>query len=105
MHPAQRIRCFADIPNLLTMEVPAVEYIVPALGISRNSITLWTGMDGDGKTYLAQAMTAAIATGREFLGMPCQQSPVLYLDLENPAHVVKDRFQAIIEDGTSPNFR
>lgn len=102
----ERIRCFADIPDLLSMEVPPVEYVVPALGISRNSITLWTGADGDGKTYLAQAMTAAIAAGGEFLGMSCHKSPVLYLDLENPAHVVKDRFQAIIEEErTRPDFR
>jgi archaellum biogenesis ATPase FlaH len=93
-----RIRCFADIPDLLTMDIPPVEYVVPALGISRNSITLWTGPDGDGKTYLAQTMTAAIARGDEFLGMTCQRTPVLYVDLENAAHTVQARFQAITEE-------
>ena len=46
------IRHFADIPDIAAMEIPAVEYLVPALGIARNTITLWTGPDGDGKTYL-----------------------------------------------------
>jgi len=91
------IRSFAEIPDILTLEIAPVEYIVPALGIARNTITLWTGSDGDGKTYLAQAMTAAIASGGEFLGMACQQTPVLYLDLENPAYTVQARMQAIAE--------
>jgi len=64
-----RIRSFADIPDVIIMEIPPVDYVVPALGISRNSITLWTGSDGDGKIFLAQAMTVAIARGDEFLGM------------------------------------
>ena len=65
--------------------------------LSRPELLLWTGADGDGKTYLAQAMTAAIASGDEFLGMTCQQAPVLYLDLENPAYTVQTRMQAIAE--------
>ena len=52
----QKILRFVDIPDIATIEIPSVEYLVPALGIARNTITLWTGPDGDGKTYLAQAM-------------------------------------------------
>ena len=78
-----KIRGFADIPDIIGMKVAPVEYIVPALGIARNTITLWTGPDGDGKTYLAQAMAIAVARGDVFLGMDCLQSPVLYLDLDS----------------------
>jgi hypothetical protein len=53
--PARTIRTFADIPDVATIQIPAVEYLVPALGIARNTITLWTGPDGDGKTFLAQS--------------------------------------------------
>jgi len=77
-----KIRRFADIPDILTLSVPPVEYIVPALGIARNTITLWTGPDGDGKTYLAQNMAISVARGELFLGMRCLKSPVLYVDLE-----------------------
>src|SRR5215469_4601780 len=98
----QRIRSFADIPDITTMEIPPAEYLVPALGIARNTITLWTGPDGDGKTYLAQVMALAVARAGEFLGMQCQQATVLYLDLENPAYIVQDRMQALIENGYSP---
>jgi archaellum biogenesis ATPase FlaH len=99
------IRRFRDIPDVLSMEIPPVEYIVPALGISRGSITLWTGMDGDGKSFLAEAMTVAVASGGEFLGMKCQQSPVLYLDLENAAHTVQARLRAITEEETISDLR
>jgi hypothetical protein len=67
-----KIRSFAEIPDIIGMKFPPVEYIVPALGIARNTITLWTGADGDGKTYLAQAMAIAVARGDAFSrnGMP-----------------------------------
>src|SRR6185295_276359 len=98
-------RGFADIPDIIGMKVAPVEYIVPALGIARNTITLWTGPDGDGKTYLAQAMAIAVARGDVFLGMNCLQSPVLYLDLENPAYVVQDRLQPMTQQQSIPSLR
>jgi RecA-family ATPase len=101
----QQIRSFCDVPDIFRMEIPPVEYIVPALGISRNSITLWTGPDGDGKTYLAQAMAIAIARGDEFLGMKCKQSPVLYLDLENAAHTVQSRLQILSNEECVQDLR
>lgn len=89
------IRTFDSILGVITMEIKEVDYIVPALGVVRNTITLWTGSDGDGKTMLAQAMAVAVARGDQFLGMACQQSPVLYLDLENPAHEVQSRLRSM----------
>jgi hypothetical protein len=100
-----RITKFADIPDVLTMEVPALESIVPALGIARNTIVLWTGADGDGKTFLVQSMAVATARGSEFLGMPCQKTPVLYLDLENPAFLVKDRIVPMTKGEPIPELR
>jgi archaellum biogenesis ATPase FlaH len=100
-----RIRSFLDIPNIITMEVPPVEYLVLALGIARNSITLWTGPDGDAKTYLAQSMSIQVARGADFLGMPCRQSPVLYIDLENAAYVVQDRLRQMTGDESVPGLR
>jgi hypothetical protein len=100
--PTRPIRAFADIPDIASMQIPAVEYLVPALGIARNTITLWTGPDGDGKTFLAQVMALAVSRGDIFLGMICKESPVLYLDLENPGYVMQDRIQALLADGNSP---
>jgi hypothetical protein len=98
-----RIRSFADLPDITTIEIPPVEYIVPSLGIARNTITLWTGPDGDAKTHLAESMSVAVASGGMFLGMPCKQSTVLYLDLENPGYVVQDRINALIDGNGCPS--
>jgi hypothetical protein len=85
-----RIRELADIPNLQTLEIPPIDYLVPGL-ISRKTITLWTGADGTAKTFLALNMAIAVARGGQFLGRRCQQSPVLYLDYENPSFAARDR--------------
>jgi hypothetical protein len=99
------VRHFEDIPEIQTLDIPLADYIVPALGIARNTITLWTGEDGSGKTILAYSMSGAVAQGREFLGMACQQSPVLYIDLENPAYVVQSRVRAMLGESGVPQFR
>jgi hypothetical protein len=100
------IQRFSDIPDVLHMEFPPLEYIVPALGIARNTLALWTGKDGDGKTFLAQAMACAVARGEMFLGMKCQKTAVLYVDLENPAYLVQDRLRIMAgEEGGGPDLR
>jgi hypothetical protein len=96
---------FADIPDVLTMDVPPLEPIVPALGIARNTIVLWTGADGDGKTFLVQSMAVATARGSEFLRMPCQKTPVLYIDLENPAFLVQDRLRPMTDGASISELR
>jgi hypothetical protein len=100
-----RIRAFADIPDVITMEIPPMEYLVPALGIARNTMVLWTGADGDGKTFLAQALALAVARGSEFLSMPCQETPVLYIDLENPAYMVQNRLRPMADEQQISNLR
>jgi hypothetical protein len=96
-----KIRRFVDILDVLTMEIPPVEFIVPALGIAKNTISLWTGPDGDGKSYVAQAMSVAVARGEPFLGMATSKCPVLYLDFENPAHAIQDRLQSMTPQSIS----
>src|SRR3954465_361365 len=100
-----RIAKFVDIPDVLTMDVPPLEPIVPALGIARNTIVLWTGADGDGKTFLVQSMAVATARGSEFLRMPCQKTPVLYIDLENPAFLVQDRLRPMTDGASISELR
>src|SRR5208282_3484618 len=102
----QRIRSFDGIPDIISMDIQPLDYLVPALRIARNTITLWTGSDGDGKTMLAESMAVAVAGGDEFLGMPCQPCSVLYLDLGNPAAVVQSRLRAMLdEEETAPRLR
>jgi hypothetical protein len=88
----KRIRSFEDVPNIWTMEIKPVEWIVDSIA-ARKNITLWAGTDGTAKTYLAQSMAVAVGTGGEFLGKRCKQTPVLYCDFENADYLVRDRLE------------
>jgi hypothetical protein len=90
----QRIRTLADIPSIQNLVIPEREYIVPGV-IARSTITLWTGDCGSGKSFLLLKMAVAVASGSEFLGRRCKQTPVLYLDFENPPFAVKERMEVM----------
>ena len=96
---AAPIRGFDSVPNLLTMQIDPMDYVVQGLIPSR-SLTLWTGTDGTAKTFLAQKMAVAVSTGAKFLGAQCRKMPVLYLDYENPNFVVRQRLELM---GAEPN--
>jgi hypothetical protein len=94
---AGAIHSFRDIPNIQTMAVEPIQFLVDQM-ISRKSMTLWTGPDGTAKTFILQKLAISVASGQSFLGRRCQQAPVLILDYENPSHAVKDRLQ-LMTDG------
>jgi RecA-family ATPase len=71
-----RIRSFADIPDIATMNVTPAEPVIDGLLYS-GSMTLLAGADGVAKTYLAQKAALAVAAGGEFLGRRCRQTPTL----------------------------
>jgi hypothetical protein len=98
------IRRFGDIPNLQTLDIPPIDYLVPGL-ISRKTITLWTGADGTAKTFLTLRMAIAVASGGEFLGRRCQQADVLYLDYENPSFAVRDRLDLMTQETVIPRLK
>lgn len=88
------IRRFADIPDILTMDIPSICWIVDGM-ISQGSMTLWAGADGVAKTYLAHSMAVAVATGGKFLGRRCRRTPVLIFDYENPSHAIRERLEML----------
>jgi RecA-family ATPase len=100
---AQKIRKLEDIPNIRTMDVPPIDYIVTGL-FARGTVTLWAGIGGCGKTFLAQSLALAVATGTTFLGRTTKQTPVLYLDYENPSYAVRDRLDLIAGERLAPNL-
>ena len=57
--------------------------------IPRASVNLISGESGIGKSWLTYGIAGAVARGKEFIGRTVHQSPVLYLDGENPLYVVK----------------
>lgn len=76
------------------------EYLIDKL-IPEGAITLLFGRGGIGKTSLALQMIHAIAEGKDFAGLKTKQTPVTYIDCENPLSVLKDRIKHI---GKSDNI-
>jgi RecA-family ATPase len=83
-----------DVPDL------PVEWLCDRL-IPRAGITLLAGEPSACKTWLALALAKAVSDGGQFLGLQCDRAPVLYLDRENPASVIRDRLARIGVDFTA----
>jgi hypothetical protein len=71
-----------------------VEYAIGQL-VPCGMITRIRGVAGHGKSTLASAMCATVATGAPFLDLPTTRRKILYLDQENPDAGVKDRLQRL----------
>jgi hypothetical protein len=91
-----QIRRFEEVPDVMTMEIPSIDWIVDGM-IARGTITLWAGAGGTAKSFLAQKMGIAVATGSKFLGRDCKLTPTLYLDYENPAYAVRARLELMAD--------
>lgn len=78
-----------DVPPIWSFEVQT-QYLVAEL-LAEASVTLLSGDSGAGKSTLALSIAGAVAHGRPWAGRAARQCRVLYLDRENPLHVVKER--------------
>jgi len=74
----------------------AVRYAVNPL-MPRRHVTLFGGHGGIGKSSLALAISAHVACGLPFAGLEVEQSPVLFVSLEDEASIVRLRLRSIIE--------
>ena len=100
---ATAIREFDDIPDLTTLDIKPVQYIVAGI-IPRGTVTLLTGDPGVGKSYLLFALGIALARGTDFLGRATEQTKVLILDRENPNSLQLER-QWKIAKGAEPSLK
>jgi hypothetical protein len=99
------IRCWEEIPDIFTLNAPAIEWMVEGI-LPRASVTLLAGEPGSYKTWLALALLRGVATGGNFLGRKCAQASVLYLDRENPLAVVRERLAVLgIEQSAAADCR
>jgi hypothetical protein len=73
-----------------------VEYLVDRL-LPKNAITVLFGRGGIGKTWLTLDMARCIGEGVPFLGLDTKQTPVVYVDFENPLAVLTARTQKLGE--------
>lgn len=63
----------------------------------RRHVTLFGGHGGIGKSSLALAIGAHVACGLPFASLEVEQSPVLFVSLEDEASIVRLRLRRIIE--------
>jgi archaellum biogenesis ATPase FlaH len=67
--------------------------------VPENSITLFSGKGGVGKTWLTLGIAKAVSRGVPFLGLSTRKLPVYYIDFENPLPMLIERIKKIgIED-------
>jgi archaellum biogenesis ATPase FlaH len=71
-----------------------VEWLIDRL-LPKESITVLFGKGGIGKTWLSLDMARAVGTGEPFLGLATKQSPVVFIDFENPLAVLNTRTQKL----------
>ena len=76
-------------------DIPAREWLVDGL-LPVGGVTLFTGRGGVGKTLLAQQIATCIASGKDVLGRPCTQAPVLGLYGEDDTDELSRRQQCIM---------
>jgi hypothetical protein len=73
-----------------------VEWVVDRL-IPKESITVLFGKGGIGKTWLVMDIARCIGSGIDYLGYKAQQTPVIFIDFENPLSVLNTRTQRLGE--------
>lgn len=78
-----------------------IEYIVEGL-IPKGFITLFYASSGLGKSTLANQLCQAVQDGSFFLGLSTVQTPVFYLDYENPLATIVDRLKKVGGRGSFP---
>ena len=94
-------------PLDLTAEPPPVQWIVDKM-ICRGDIHLLIGEPGIGKSWLTMALSMAVAdNGEKFLNRDVlEHGRVLYLDEENPADLIYDRFTRLgLDRESAKNIR
>jgi hypothetical protein len=71
-----------------------VEWVIDKL-IPKESITLFHGRGGIGKTWLSLILAHAVSRGLPFMGLDTVQCPVVYVDYENSLPVLVERVKKI----------
>lgn len=82
---------FVHAPELLTTELPPLEWLVDPFVIAGEGITFMHGRWGSFKTPLAYAIGAAVATGRPLWGLPTRKGRVLFVQVDTPRRVFFER--------------
>ena len=75
--------------SLYGRNVAPPKYVVP--GLLANGLNIIASPPKFGKSWMMMDLALSVSTGTEFLGMPVEQTGVIYLALEDGDHRLKDR--------------
>jgi len=82
-----------DLQSLLNGDYVDPDYLVDGL-LVRGETTLISGDTGAGKTWVAHSLAVAVVNGGSWLDRRVKAGTVIYIDEENPLHVVVGRLRA-----------
>lgn len=88
------IKDFFEIPLTTTLPKQKVQWLVTGL-IPKSEVILITGLPASFKSFLVQALAAAVSEGCDFLGRTTKQTAVLLLDRDNPLHIITQRLEML----------
>ncbi len=83
-----------SIADLFTHPSPDIAHVWGQL-VPRGVVTMWGAHGGTGKSMMALMLCVAVAVGRDLFGQSTDRSPVLFVSLEDAAHVVRGRLSKI----------
>jgi archaellum biogenesis ATPase FlaH len=83
-----------DVARLIREQPSGPPWVVTSL-VVRGMLTILNGREGEGKSLLAGALAAGVATGTAEAGMSCTRGGVLVIDAENGEHEIHRRVHAL----------
>lgn len=102
--PPHPVLLKVDLDDVMSASLEPVCYAVKPW-MPRRHVTLFGGHGGIGKSSIALAIAAHVACGLPFAGREAEQSPVLFVSLEDEASIVRLRLRQIIEAYRLPAVR
>jgi len=96
-------KLWKEIHRLNLAEIKDSSWVIQNF-LADSSTQVIFGEFGTGKTTAMLWAAWCVSQGIPFLGMPTKQRAVLYLDYENPPHVVKRYCEGLGIDPLSPSF-
>ncbi len=84
-----------SVATLAGMPIRKRAWIVPDL-IPCNTVTMWSGDGGVGKSLLVAQLAVAVATGREWVGLKPRRGPVVFISAEDDLAEIHRRLVDIV---------
>lgn len=83
-----------DVAQMVREAPPDVPWVVEGL-VVRGMLTVLNGREGEGKSLLAMALSAGVATGQGEAGMVCNEGQAVIVDAENGAYEIHRRVRTL----------